>query len=144
MLARLLAATVAGGVTIFVYGFLVWGLLLEERVMRPNLNTFPGLTNEMPNFLPLIVANLVNAFYLAFIFEKWAGIRTFSGGMKGGAIVMFLVTLTFQLMFLAFMNLSKNYIPFVVDVIATTVMGAVAGGVIGAVLGMMSKEEASG
>mgnify|MGYP001348898535 CR=1 FL=1 len=140
MLARLLAASVAGGVTFFVLGLVIYGLILEERVMRPNMNAFPGLMNEEPVWLPLILANVVSALLLAFIFEKWASIRTFVGGMKGGVIVLFLISLNFQLMFLAFMNLSKNYIPNVADVIGSTVMGAISGGVIGQVLGMMNKE----
>lgn len=144
MVVRLLAATVAGGITFFVLGFLLYGLLLEERVMRPNMAVFPGLTKEMPNFVPLILANMVSALMLAYIFEKWASIRTFMGGLKGGATVYFLIALSFQLMFLAFWNLHLNYIPAVADVIASTLMGAIGGGVIGQVLGMMNKSEASG
>ena len=140
MLARLLAATVAGGIVFFVLWFIIYGLILEERVMRPNMNTYPGLMNEVPVWLPLILANMVSALLLAYIFEKWAGIRTFVGGMKGGAIVWFLISLSFQLMFLAFMNLSKNFIPNVADVVGSTVMGAIGGGVIGQVLGMMNKD----
>lgn len=142
MLARVLAATAAGGVTFFILGFVIYGLILEERVMKPNMNTFPGLMNEAPVWVPLILANLVNAFLLAYIFDKWASIRTFVGGLKGGATVMFLIALGFQLMFLAFMNLSKNYIPPVADIIGSTVMGAIGGGVIGQVLGMMNKDSA--
>lgn len=140
MLTRLLAATVAGGITFFVLGFVIYGLILEEIVMKPNMNSYPGLMNEVPVWIPLILANMVSALLLAYIFEKWAGIRTFIGGMKGGAIVWFLIALSFQLMFLAFMNLSKNYIPNVADVVGSTVMGAIGGGVIGQVLGMMNKE----
>lgn len=142
MLTRLLAATVAGGITFFILGFVIYGLILEERVMRPNMNAFPGLMNEMPNWIPLVLANLVSAFLLAYIFDKWASISTFVGGLQGGAVVYFLIALSFQLMFLAFMNLHKNYIPMVADVIGSTVLGAVAGGVIGQVLGMMKKGEA--
>jgi hypothetical protein len=139
MSVRVLAATVAGGITFFVLGFLIYGLLLEQSVMKPNMNEFPGLMNEVPNWIPLVVANLVSAFLLAYIFDKWASISTFVGGLKGGAVVYFLIALSFQLMFLAFMNLHKNYIPVVADVAASTVMGAIGGGVIGHVLGMMGK-----
>lgn len=142
MLTRILAATVAGGVTFFILGFLIYGLLLDQMVMKPNMNTFPGLMNETPVWAPLILANMISALLLAYIFEQWAGIRTFVGGMKGGAIVWFLISLGFQLMFLAFMNLSKNYIPPVADVLGSVVMGAIGGGVIGQVLGMMNKGDA--
>ncbi|MBK8305487.1 MAG: hypothetical protein IPK98_19740 [Chloracidobacterium sp.] len=140
MVTRLLAATFAGGITFFVLGFVIYGLILENAVMKPNMNTYAGLMNEVPVWVPLVFANLVSALLLAYIFEQWASIRTFVGGMKGGAIVMFLISLSFQLMFLAFMNLHKNYIPPIADVLGSIVMGAIGGGVIGAVLGMMNKE----
>jgi Protein of unknown function (DUF1761) len=143
MVTRLLAATVAGGIAFLVLGFLIYGLLLENSVMKPNTNTYPGLMNEVPVWVPLILANLVSALLLAYIFEKWAGIRTFAGGLQAGAIVWFLIALSFQLMFLAFMNLHKNYIPVVADIIGSTVMGAIGGGVVALVLGMMNKPAAS-
>lgn len=139
MLPRVLAATVAGGITFFILGFLIFGLLLEQMVMKPNMNTFPGLMNDPPLWVPLVLGNFVAAFLLAFIFDKWASISTFVGGLKAGAIVWFLMSLFTQLMFIAFMNLSKNYIPPIVDVVASLVMGGLAGGVIGLVLGMMKK-----
>jgi hypothetical protein len=141
MLARVLAATVAGGVTYFLLGFLIWGSFLEE-VMKPYMNVYPGLMNEVPVWGPLIIANLVTAFLFAYILDNWAQVRTFGAGAKAGAIIAFLQALSFQLMFLAFMNLHKNYMPPVVDVLVSTVMGAVTGGVIGLVLGMMNKGDA--
>ncbi len=143
MVTRLLAAAVAGGITFFVLGFLIYGLLLENSVMKPNMNTYPGLMNEVPVWVPLVLSNFVSALLLAYIFEKWAGIRTFAGGFQAGAIVWFLIALSFQLLFLAFMNLHKNYIPVVADIIGSTVMGAIAGGVIAQVLGMMNKPAAA-
>ncbi len=143
MLTRVLAAAVAGGVAFFILGFIIYGLILDTTVMKPNMNTYPGLMNETPVWIPLILANFVSGFLLAYIFEKWAGIRTFAGGIQGGAIVYFLIALSFQLMFAAFMNLTKNYIPPVADVIGSTVMGAIGGGVIGQVLGMMNKPAVS-
>jgi hypothetical protein len=142
MIARVLAATVAGGITYFILGFVIFGVLLDETVMKPNLNTYPGLMKDIPVWAPLILANLILAFLFAYIFDNWASIRTFAGGLKAGAIIAFLQALGFQLMFLAFMNLAKNYIPPVVDIIASTVMGAITGGVVGLVLGMMNKGSA--
>lgn len=139
MLSRLLAATIAGGVAFFILGFLIYGLLLDPLVMKPNMNTYPGLMVDPPVWIPLVLANLVSALLLAYIFDKWAGIKTFMGGVQGGAVVWFLMSLAFQLMFIAFMNLSKNYIPPIADVAGSTVMGAIGGGVIGAVLGRMHK-----
>ncbi len=110
--------------------------------MKPNMNPDAlKLMNEMPVWLPLVLANLVSALLLAYIFDRWASIKTFVGGMRGGAIVFFLISLNFQLMFLAFMKMSNNYIPVVADVLGSTVMGAIGGGVIGQVLGMMNKSD---
>ena len=109
-------------------------------VMKPNMVIYAGLMKETPTWIPLILANFVSAFLLAYIFDKWATISTFIGGLKGGAIVWFLISLAYQLMFVAFMNLSKNYIPPIADVAGAIIMGAIGGGVIGQVLGMMNKE----
>lgn len=142
MLTRVLAATLVGGIAFFLLGFVIYGLILDPMVMKPNMIVYPGLMNETPVWIPLILANLVSAFLLAYIFDRWATISTFIGGMQGGAIVFLLIALSFQLMFMAFWNISKNYMPAVADVIGSTVLGALAGGVIGQVLGMMKKKEA--
>lgn len=144
MLVRVLAATVAGGIAFFVLGFVIYGLLLDPY-MKAHMIVYPGLIKEpMPDFVPLVAANLVNAFLFAFVFDYWAGIRTFVGGLKGGAILGFLIAMTFDLQFLAFMNMWKDGpIPVVVDIIGATVLSALAGGVIGLVLGLMKKDPPS-
>ena len=144
MLARVLAATVAGGVTFFVLGFVIYGLILDPMVMRPN--TTPEamkLMKDPPMWAALVLGNFVAAFILAYVFDKWASIRTFAGGLTGGAILWFLIALYFQLMFAAFMNVATSYVPAVVDVIGSTILGAISGGVVGMVLGKMNKGSAS-
>jgi hypothetical protein len=144
MLTRVLAATVAGGVAFFILGFLLYGLVLDPMVMKPNMNPDAvKLINDPPVWIPLVLANFVSAFLLAYIFDKWAGIKTFRGGLEGGAIVWFLISLSFQLMFLAFMKMSNNYTPAIADVVGSIIMGGIGGGVIGQVLGMMNKGSAS-
>jgi hypothetical protein len=144
MLARLAAATVAGGAAFFLLGFIIYGLILDPYVMKPHMNPDAlKLMRETPMWIPLILANLVSAFLLAYIFDKWATIRTFAGGAIGGATVMFLIALSFQLMFLAFMRITDNMTPVIADIAGSTVMGALGGGVIGAVLGMMNKTAAA-
>ena len=141
MIARVLAATVAGGITYFILGFLIFGLFLEG-IMKPHMIDYPGLMKPEPNFAFLVPANLITAFLFAYILDNWAQIRTFAGGLKAGAIIAFLQVLAFQLMFLAFMNIHRDYLPVVLDIVGSTVMGAIMGGVIGAVLGAMNKESA--
>lgn len=143
MYIRILAATVAGGVAMFVLGFLIYGLALDSY-LKANMIHYAGLIKEpMPDMVPLVVANLAWAWLLAFVFDYWAGIRTFVSGLKAGAIIMFPLSLGIDLQFLAFMNLwSGGPVPLIVDVVATTVMGALTGGVIGLVLGLMNKQPA--
>lgn len=144
MLIKLLAATIAGAITFFFLGFVIFGLLLGPNVMLPNLNPDAAkIMNETPVWAPLILGNVVLALLLAYIFDTWAGIRTFAGGAKAGAILLLLMELYSQFMFIAFMRIHVSYTPVIVDIIGMTVMGAIAGGVIGAVLGIMNKGSAT-
>ena len=143
MLMRVLAATVAGGITFFLLGFIIYGVLLD-KYMKENMISYPGLMKEpMPDMVPLVIANLVLAGLFAFVFEYWATIRTFVGGLRGGAIMTFLLALHSDLIAVSMMNLMKGMTPIVVDIIVVTVMGALAGGVVGLVLGVMNKEQRS-
>jgi hypothetical protein len=142
MSTRILVATVAGGAALFLLGFLVYGLLLEPW-MRTQMVKHDGLMMDSPNFVTLVLANLVWAFFVSLIFDRWASISTFAGGLVGGAMITFLMGLYFDLMSVSFMNLFSSYLPVAVDVIAFTIIGAISGGVVGAVLGMMNKDSAA-
>jgi uncharacterized membrane protein YagU involved in acid resistance len=142
MNTRVLVATVAGGAAMFLFGFLIYGLLLDASVMKPNMNVYAGLMKDPPDWISLILANLVYSFLLALVFDKWASIRTASGGAVGGAILVFLITLTMQLFNMAFMNLAKNFTPAIADILGGTVLGALTGAAIGWALGFMSRETA--
>jgi hypothetical protein len=142
MLIRLLAAAVAGGVAFFGLGFLIYGVLLDPY-FKAHMIVYPGLMKEpMPDFVALVASNLISALFFAFVFDYWASIRTFAGGLKGGAIMMFFISLVLDLQYVAFMNMWKDgaAIPVVLDIIAATVTGALVGGVIGLVLGLMKKD----
>lgn len=138
MNTRVLVATVAGGAALFLLGFLVYGLALDAWLKSQAVN-HPGLMLENPNFVTLIIANLVWALLVALIFDRWASINTFAGGLIGGAMITFFMGLYYDLMAMSFMNMFTSFTPVVVDVLAFTVIGAIAGGVVGAVLGLMNK-----
>src|SRR5262245_63761378 len=101
MNTRVIVAAIFGGATYFLFGFLIYGLLLDPLVMRPNMIEYSGLAKDPPAWIPLVLANIVQGFFLAYIFDKWAGARTWSAGASAGAIIMFLIALTIQLFFLA-------------------------------------------
>lgn len=83
---RVLAATVAGAVVIFVMGYAIWGALFAS-LMNEGVIQHPGLNKETPNFVALFSSNLVLAFFVAFIFEYWSKSRTFVAGLRNGAII---------------------------------------------------------
>jgi len=144
MLARILAATVAGGVAFFVLGWVIYGLLLDPLVFKPNANPETlKLMKDPPEWVFLILANFVAAFLLAYIFDRWATIKTFVGGLIAGAIIYLIIALYMQLMFAAFMKITNGLMPTIVDIIGTMILGGLAGGVVGLVLGKMNKGSAS-
>ncbi|HYJ90600.1 MAG TPA: hypothetical protein VEV84_04775 [Pyrinomonadaceae bacterium] len=138
MNTRVVVATVAGGAALFLLGFLVFGLLLQPWI-EGQMVKHDNLILSQPNFVTLIIANLVWAFLVALIFDRWASINTFLGGLIGGAMISFLMDLYFQLMHMSFMNFFNGITPYLVDVLGFTLIGAIAGGVVAAVLGMMNK-----
>lgn len=143
MLVRMLASTIAGAMVMFLGGWVIWGILLKSYFEGTMTATAKSVMNADPAFVPLIVAQVVFAALFAFIFDYWASISTFVGGLKGGAILMFAMVLGWDLQMSAFfkdMHVGSPYIPMIVDVIAATVLGAISGGVIGQVLGMMKKD----
>lgn len=142
MNTRVIVASVAGGAALFLLGFLIYGLLLEGW-MRSQMVEYKGLMNETPNFVTLIIANIVWALLVALIFDRWASISTFIGGLIGGAMISFLMILYYDLMNVSFMNLFTGFTAVFVDVVAFTLIGALAGGVVAAILGMMNKATAT-
>ena len=138
MIVRMLAAAVVGGIVMFGLGFLIYGLLLADFMKAGMTPEAAKLMKEPPNYVLLFVSNVLLAWVLAFIFERWASIKTFSAGAIGGALVVLPIVLGIDLQFAATMNMFNGFMPIIVDAIAATVMSAITGGVIGIVLGKMS------
>jgi hypothetical protein len=138
MNTRLIIATLVGGIVSFFLGWLIFGVLLMNYY-EANTTQYAGLMREMPNnIILIIIANLANAFLLAFIFQRWAGIKTIVKGLLGGMLVTFLIILSMDFYLLAWMNL---YTPtsIIVDIIVNTAFGGIIGGIIGWVLGFQKK-----
>ena len=112
MNTRILVATVAGGAALFLLGFVMYDLVLGTY-LKGQMIQYPGLMNEAPNFVTLIVANIVWALLVALIFDRWATISTFAGGAIGGAMITFFMALYFDLMNVTFMNLFNSFIPVI-------------------------------
>jgi hypothetical protein len=137
MTTRLIIATLVGGIVSFFLGWLVFGLLLMN-FYTTNLTEYSGLMKEMPNLILIAISCLANAFLLAFIFQRWAGIKTIVKGLLGGMLVTFLIMLSMDLYFIASMNLFNPTL-IIVDIIVNTVIGGIIGGIIAWVLGFQKK-----
>ena len=137
-MVRVLVSAVPGAITLFILGYLIRGVLLTSY-FKNNTIEYAGLSKlPTPNLVSLFLSNLALALLLAFVFAQWASIRTFVGGLAAGAIVGFLIHLSWKLSLMGYMNLYKKISPVVVDVLVETARASLAGGVIGAVLGLMN------
>lgn len=137
---KVLTATIVGSITIFLLGYVIFGILLLPYTNIDEIQ-YNGLHKVPPDFLLLMLKNIVQAFLLVYIFVYLAGIKTFLGGMKLGAIIMFLITLSFNLSLLSIMNLHNGLTANILDIVGETVRLALGGGVIGAILGLMDKRK---
>lgn len=121
----------------FLFGWVVFGILLMD-FYAANTIQYEGLMKEMPNILLIFISQLLTGFLFAYIFEKWAGYRTFGKGFQGGLIIGFLIIVAFDLYFLAGFHLF-NVKLIVFDIILNTIFYALAGGIVGLVLGAGKK-----
>lgn len=130
---RVLLAALAGGIAMFLLGWLVYGVLLMDtmRSINPHIE---GFEKNPPELWAIALSNIVWALLFAMIFDRWAGITTFKAGMIAGAWLSALIALSFDLYMIAATNvMSMN--GALLDVVVSTVMGAINGGVVGWVLG---------
>jgi hypothetical protein len=138
MNVRILVATLGGAVLNFLLGWLVYGILLMDFFTN-NMTHYDGLMKEMPNVFLIFLANLFMAFLYAFIFDRWANIRTFAKGFVGGIIISSMISISMDLYFLSSMNL-YNGTSVVVDILVAILFGGIVGGLIGWILGYGGRE----
>ncbi len=136
---KLLIGTLIGGVAFFALGAILYGMLLKNTMAE----MMPGAAGVMRadadmNMVAMIVGNLAAAFLLAYIFERWAGIRSFMGGMVAGATIAGLIALSYDSMMHGTTTL-MTWGGVILDTVVSAVMGGVAGGVIGWWLGYNRK-----
>jgi len=135
---KILLAGILGGVTQFILGWIVYGMLLTE-FMAANTGG-PGVNKPMEemSFAWIIVSNLAAGFFLAVIFGKYANINNASAGLKAGAIIGILMAVAVDTAMFATTYL-YNMNSMMADIVMWTIMSSITGGVVGAVLGMNKK-----
>ena len=134
---KILMGGITGGIVLFLAGGLLYGLLLGDFITE-NMGTASGVNKDVPDMLWLIIGNLAYGFLLSIILGSWANKTTWLEGAKSSVIVGVLLAVFFDTMMYATTNI-YNLTAIFIDIIAVTVMSAIAGAAIGYVLGMGKK-----
>ncbi len=128
-------ATLVGFVVFFLLGWLFYGFLLMD-FYADNAGSATNVMRAEEDMVwwALIVGNLFQAYFLVYIFGKWANITTFSGGLKAGAILGLILGLAMNLTMFGTSNM-MNLTGALVDPLVSMIMMGITGGVIGVMLG---------
>jgi hypothetical protein len=134
---KILLGGLAGGVTFFLLGWLVYGVLLMG-FSKANYNQCAMRPMEEMVWWAMILSNLAFGFLLAIVFG-WSNTASAASGAKVGGVLGILISLSVDLSFYATSSMFSNFTAVLVDLVAFSAMSAVAGLVVGWVLGMGKK-----
>lgn len=130
-----IVATLVGFVAFFLLGWLFYGFLLMDFYAE-NSGTALNVMRAEEDMVwwALIAGNLLQAYFLTYIFGKWANITSFGDGLKAGAMLGLILGLGFNLTMYGTSNM-MNLTAALVDPIVFMIMMGITGGVIGMMLG---------
>lgn len=134
MNTKILLATLAGAVTTFLTGWLLYGMAMKGFFDAQMLESARGVMRAEPNLGAIFGACVAWSLLLAVIYDRWASISTFKTGAMAGAWIGFLVALGADLFSYGSINLTQPAV-LIVDPLLNALQSAIAGGVIGVVLG---------
>lgn len=137
MNSKVLLATLAAGIAAFLFGYLIFGILLAD-IYAANITVYEGLMKNPPDLLMIFISNLLLSFLLAYIFNRWASIRSAGEGAQAGFIIVGLIALSIDVIQFATMNLLTPLI-IAIDAVSNAIFGAFLGAIIGFVLGRGKK-----
>ena len=128
---KLFIGGIIGGIAHFFLGWVVWGMLLMNTLMK---HTYPGAVlifrdEDKMVWWAMIVGNLSMGFLLAYILLK-GNVKTAMNGAMTGATVGFLSSVGMNCIMYAQMKVYGK-IAMSIDVIATVVVVAIVGAIVG-------------
>jgi hypothetical protein len=135
---RILLGGLAGGVTFFLLGYVIFGLLLADYAAA-NINQCAMKSMEEMGWGTLILSNLAFGFILSFVFN-WSNTRGSMAGAKVGGIMGLLITIGIDLSMYSMSDWFLNFGVVIVEIVVYAVMMAIGGIVVALVMGM--KKEA--
>ena len=126
-MTKILRGTILGGITFFLLGWLVYGLLLMD-FMAANSNASVMRPESEMIWWAIILSNLIFALVITLIL-KWSGASKPMDGIKIGALIGLLFCLAIDLSMYS-MTTMYNMTAIIVDAIVTTIIVGVTGLVI--------------
>jgi len=140
MNTKVLLASIAGAITTFLTGWVLYGMVLkgfyDGQVLESAKSVMRG--DEDMLLWAIFVGGWAMAILLAIVFSRWANISTFKSGAIAGAWMLFLFGISFNMYVYGGMN-AWTLTSVLVDPIVGAVQGAITGGVIAWVLGYNNK-----
>ena len=130
-------ATIAGGITLFVLGYVFYEVLLAG-FFEANGGTATGVMKETPVFWAILLGELGAAALITLVLG-WTGASGAGDGFKTAAKVGFLVAFSINFIIFGVMNISS--LP---AVIVDLPVAAIRWGVAGAVIGMLGSKGGGG
>ena len=134
---RLVIGTLTGGITMYLVGYLIWGLALVN-FFAANAGSATGVARETSLIWATVLGTLSLAALVTLAVESGAGSSTILDGFKIGAIVGFLVWFGVDFIHYGVMDV-RNLTATIVDPLLEIVRTGIGGAVIAAVLGRSVK-----
>jgi len=134
---KILFGGIAGGVTYFLLGWLIYGMLLMDY-MTANSNQCAMRPMQDMIWGAMILSNLAFGFLLSLVFS-WSNITGIMAGAKVAGIIGMLMSVSIDFSFYSMTTMYSNLIPLFVDIVANTIMIAIVGAVIAWVMGLVKK-----
>ena len=124
-------AVTAGVVTQFLLEWVLYGMLYEPIMGKSPMGESAP---EEPNFLFLVLSYVFFCILLAYIYDRWANIKTFATGASAGATIGLLIALmvTFSM---SAMKEMVDWSANIYSLVASGIVSAMAGGVVAHMLG---------
>ena len=125
----------AGGVTFFLLGFLLYGLLLRSFLEAQSMT---GVFKEEPDFPFLVIGNLIMGFLFTIVIGSWAKATSPGDGAKKGFLLSLLTGSGYDLMMYGTANIMTMQ-GMLGDIAVTVIMGTIVGAVVTMVMGSSKK-----
>jgi Na+/pantothenate symporter len=135
--SKILTGGIAGGITFFLLGWVIYGMLLMDYTTA-NYNQCASRPMQEMIWWALILSNLAFGFLLSVVFS-WSNTTGAVAGAKVAVIIGLLLSVSMDFSYYSMSTMFSNLTAVFVDIIVFTVMSAITGVVVAWVMGMGKK-----